>query len=63
MLYRGQGISQNECLWAGFSQMFILGVPHPPSSGITLDFSMWPLNSESQIQDKRLKKLSQDRVF
>jgi hypothetical protein len=39
----------------GFSQVFIMGVPHLPSSGITLDFSMWPLNSEAQIQHKRMK--------
>lgn len=63
ILYRGQGIPKMNASGLGFSPVFILGVPHPPSSGITLDFSMWPLNSESQIQDKRMKKLSQGRAF
>jgi hypothetical protein len=57
------GHSQNECLWAWLQPGVYFGSVPPPPSGITLDFSMWPLNSESQIQDKRIKKLSQERAF
>ncbi len=45
MLYRGQGIPKMNPSGLGFSEVLILGVPQTPSSGITLDFSMWPLNS------------------
>ncbi len=51
MLYSGwrplsrESITKMNASGLGFSQVLILGVPHTPSSGITLDFSMWPLNS------------------
>jgi hypothetical protein len=34
------GHSQNECLWAWLQPGVYFGSAHPPSSGITLDFSM-----------------------